>query len=333
MMGPPVIEVTGISKGYFVSEPEEGIAGFLRGFFHRRGRTQVAIHPVSFSINRGDIAGFVGPNGAGKSTLVKMLTGILRPDTGKIRVLGMDPFHDRRDCCSQIGVVFGQRSNLWWDLPAKETFRFVSTLYKIPRSEFEQTLSALSRVFDLSDLIHQPVRTLSLGQRVRCSLTAALLPRPQILFLDEPTIGLDAIAVAQLVQMLREINILRQTTIIITSHDLAVIEQLCGRIFLFDQGKVVFDGTVLSAVNRYARYKKLRLVFRGGRDMDSKSVFIPPEWAAGTITPDGIEWIVMEGQASEQALIAIVRDLSDRGFADYYIEKPSLQEVLLNAFR
>ncbi len=329
----PVIEAHEISKTYSIPEPGAGMSGWFKSLFYRKSRTHVAVHPFSFTVNGGDITGLVGPNGAGKSTLIKMLTGILCPDTGTVRALGRDPFAERQNYCRQIGVVFGQRCNLWWDLPASESFQLVRVLYRIPRDSFARTLSDLDRVFGLSELMGQPVRTLSLGQRMRCSLAAALLPCPRILFLDEPTIGLDAVTVAQLIQMLQEINRLRQTTILITSHDLAVIEKLCGRILLFDQGAVVFDGTVLEAVQRYARYKKLRLAVRSGQRLESSRMDGLKDLGQGTLTPDGIEWIVVEGQATEQLLVAEARALSEQGIADYFIEKPSLQEVILNAFR
>ncbi len=329
----PVIEAYEISKTYSIPEAGEGMSGLLKSLFYRKSRMHIAVHPFSFNVNGGDITGLVGPNGAGKSTLIKMLTGIICPDSGTIRALGLDPFSERQNYCRQIGVVFGQRCNLWWDLPASESFQLVRVLYRIPRHEFDRTLSDLDGVFGLSELMGQPVRTLSLGQRMRCSLAAALLPRPRILFLDEPTIGLDAVTVAQLIQMLQEINRLRQTTILITSHDLAVIEKLCGRILLFDQGAVVFDGTVLEAVQRYARYKKLRLTVRSGQMLDPSRMDALKDLGQGTCTPDGIEWIVVEGQTTELLLIAQARSLSEQGIADYYIEKPSLQEVILNAFR
>lgn len=329
----PVIEACEISKSYSIPEAGEGMFGLLKSLFYRKSRTHIAVHPFSFCVNSGDITGLVGPNGAGKSTLIKMLTGIISPDSGSIKALGLNPFTERQQYCRQIGVVFGQRSNLWWDLPVVESFQLVRVLYRIPRNEFDQTLSDLDRVFGLAELMNQPVRTLSLGQRMRCSLAAALLHRPRILFLDEPTIGLDAVTVAQLVQMLQEINRLRQTTVLITSHDLAVIEKLCGRILLFDQGAVIFDGTVAAAVQRYARYKKMRLTARTGMSLDSSIIDKFQALAQGTHTPDGIEWIVVEGQDSEQLLLAAARALSEQGRADYYIEKPTLQEVILNAFR
>lgn len=182
-----------------------------------------------------------------------MLTGIIRPDAGEVRVLGLDPFERRREVCRQIGVVFGQRSNLVGPAGA-ESFYLVKDLYRIPSAQFTETLTQLDAVFALDELLDQPVRTLSLGQRMRCTLAAALLPRPKLLFLDEPTIGLDIVSVGKLVQMLKDVNATQQVTLLITSHDLTVMEQLCQRLLLLDRGRLIFDGGV-TAVQRYACYR------------------------------------------------------------------------------
>lgn len=327
-----LIQALQVQKAYSIPEMGEGWQAWWKSLFHRQHRRHQAVSPVSFAVPVGEIAGLVGPNGAGKSTLIKMLTGIIRPDAGEVRLFGLDPFLQREEICRQIGVVFGQRSNLWWDLPVRESFYLVKDLYRIPGTQFAETLNQLDSVFLLSDLLDQPVRTLSLGQRMRCTLAAALLPRPKILFLDEPTMGLDILSVGNLIQMLKDVNCVQQTTMLITSHDLNVMEQLCQRLLLMDRGRLVFDGTVASAVQRYACYKKLRLVVRQGDPGNRVKIDSAMKAYGGDWQHETLEWVIAEGNPQERELLSEVRKLSEAGMADYYLEKPTLQEVIRNAF-
>ena len=332
MSGNMVIEARQLEKAYMIPEMGDGWRSWWASLFHRQYRRHQAVSPLSFAVRSGEIAGLVGPNGAGKSTLIKMLTGIIRPDAGEVRVLGLDPFERRREVCRQIGVVFGQRSNLWWDLPVQESFFLVKDLYRIPSAQFTETLTQLDAVFALDELLSQPVRTLSLGQRMRCTLAAALLPRPKLLFLDEPTIGLDIVSVGKLVQMLKDVNATQQVTLLITSHDLTVMEQLCQRLLLLDRGRLIFDGGVTAAVQRYACYKKLRLTARPGIAGGQERIREELAGFGGEWQNETLEWIIAEGNPQEQVLLQQVRNLSEAGVADYYLEKPTLQEVIRNAF-
>lgn len=221
---------------------------------------------------------------------------------------------------------------MWWDLPVQESFYLVKDLYRIPSAQFTETLAQLDAVFALNELLDQPVRTLSLGQRMRCTLAAALLPRPKLLFLDEPTIGLDIVSVGKLVQMLKDVNVTQQVTLLITSHDLTVMEQLCQRLLLLDRGRLIFDGGVAAAVQRYACYKKLRLTARPGIAGGQERIREELAGFGGEWQNETLEWIIAEGNPQEQALLQQVRILSEAGVADYYLEKPTLQEVIRNAF-
>jgi ABC-2 type transport system ATP-binding protein len=332
MSGNMVSEARQLEKAYAIPEMGDGWRNWWASLFHRQYRRHQAVSSLRFAVQAGEIVGLVGPNGAGKSTLIKMLTGIIRPDAGEVRVLGLDPFERRREVCRQIGVVFGQRSNLWWDLPVQESFFLVKDLYRIPAVQFTETLARLDAVFELDELLSQPVRTLSLGQRMRCTLAAALLPRPKLLFLDEPTIGLDIVSVGKLVQMLKDVNKTQQVTLLITSHDLTVMEQLCQRLLLLDRGRLIFDGDATAAVQRYACYKKLRLTVRPGNADGQERIRDMLAGFGGEWQNETLEWIIAEGNPQEQALLAQVRALSEAGVADYYLEKPTLQEVIRNAF-
>ncbi|MFS1299444.1 ATP-binding cassette domain-containing protein [Streptosporangium longisporum] len=211
----------------------------------RRNRKTVhAVRDLSFTVRAGEFVGYLGPNGAGKSTTIKMLTGILAPTAGSIRVAGLDPAHRRVALARRIGVVFGQRTTLWWDLPLRDSFHLIRHLYKVDQQDFQRRLAELTELLGLGDFLSTPVRQLSLGQRMRGDITAALLHDPTVLVLDEPTIGLDVISKVALRDFLRRLNAERGTTVLLTTHDLGDIEKLCRRVMLIDHGTLAFDGTL-----------------------------------------------------------------------------------------
>ncbi|WP_068923072.1 ABC transporter ATP-binding protein [Planobispora rosea] len=218
-----------------------------RSFTVGRGRSRRTVHAVqdlSFTVEAGEFVGYLGPNGAGKSTTIKMLTGILAPTSGRIEVAGLDPLRRRTDLTRRIGVVFGQRTTLWWDLPLKDSFELVRHLYKVDRNDFRRRLDELADLLDLGGFLHTPVRQLSLGQRMRGDITAALLHDPAVLVLDEPTIGLDVVSKAAMRAFLGRLNAERGTTVLLTTHDLGDIEKLCRRVMLIHHGRLGFDGTL-----------------------------------------------------------------------------------------
>ncbi len=242
-----IIELEALRKTFNVYRAKPGARGLGR---LRRERTQVrAVDDVSFSIERGEMVGYVGPNGAGKSTTIKMLTGILVPSGGRIRVLDLEPTRQRIDLARRIGVVFGQRTQLWWDLPLRDSFELLKHIYRVPEDRYRANLSTFADVLDLEPFIGTPVRQLSLGQRMRGDLAAALLHDPEILFLDEPTIGLDVVGKARIREFLTLINRERGTTLLLTTHDMDDIEQLCRRMMIIDHGRVIYDGD-LDALRR-----------------------------------------------------------------------------------
>jgi ABC-2 type transport system ATP-binding protein len=239
-----MIEMKEISKTYRVRKREAGIGNALRGLFSRSYTEIHALRDMTFAIPEGQIVGYIGPNGAGKSTTIKILSGILRPDSGECRVNGMVPWEDRKRFVSRLGVVFGQRSQLWWDVPVMDSFLLLQDIYRVPEGEFRANLDRLTAELDLGDLLTAPVRTLSLGQKMRCEIAAALLHGPEVLFLDEPTIGLDAVSKLKVREFIREENRSKGTTVILTTHDMQDIDALCERVLLIGKGMLLLDGPI-----------------------------------------------------------------------------------------
>ncbi len=240
----PLIEVENLSKHFKRFRRRSGLWGSVQDLFHRRQETVRAVDGVTFSIEPGEIVGYIGANGAGKSTTVKMLTGILVPTSGKVAVKGLVPYRNRYQHVKRIGVVFGQRSQLWWDIAVIEAFKLLQKIYEVPRADYKARLEKFTQVLGLDGLLHIPVRKLSLGQRMRCDIAAALLHNPSILFLDEPTIGLDVAVKARIRDFIKEANRDFGTTVILATHDLGDIEDLCRRVIMIDTGKLIFDGSL-----------------------------------------------------------------------------------------
>ncbi|MDT3699610.1 MAG: ATP-binding cassette domain-containing protein [Thermincola sp.] len=239
-----LIEVRGLTKEFKIFRRREGIAGAFRDLFLRDYRILRAVDGIDFFVNAGEMVGYIGANGAGKSTTIKMLTGILVPTAGEVVVDGYIPYKEREIYTRRIGVVFGQRTQLWWDIAVIESFKLLRRIYGVNKQDFEKRLKMFDDLLELNNFLHLPVRKLSLGQRMRCDLTAALLHNPAILFLDEPTIGLDVLAKAKIREFLQEINKEYKTTIILTTHDMGDIEALCPRVAIIDNGKMLYDGSV-----------------------------------------------------------------------------------------
>lgn len=238
------ISVKSLSKVFKTFKRREGVSGAFVDLFNRRYTDFTAVDNISMEVKEGELIGYLGPNGAGKSTSIKMLTGILRPTSGLIKVGGYEPFTERREYTKHIGVVFGQRTQLWWDIAVNESFKLLGRIYGVDDREYRSRLEQLVSVLEIQEILHTPVRKLSLGQRIRCDLVASLIHNPKILFLDEPTIGLDAVAKDSVRKFLRHINQEFKTTVLLTTHDLKEIEELCQRIMILDRGRIVFDGSI-----------------------------------------------------------------------------------------
>ncbi len=326
----PVVEVCNLRKEFVVSKQE----------------SRVAVAGIDFTIQPGEFVGYAGPNGAGKSTTVKILTGILRPTVGKVIVAGLQPWQDypfrlsdwrsrwiqwrcgrgvRQELARRTGVVFGQRSSLWWELPLRESFDLVRDLYQVPAEVARRRLAALNEALNLGPLLNQKVSTLSLGQRMRAEIAAAVLPRPAVLFLDEPTIGLDVEAKATVRQVLRELNAREGTTILLTTHDLDDITALCRRLMVIDRGRLIYDGTVEGLRNTYSTERVLvvDLLDPPGDFRVSGATVIRAEGAR--------RWLSFPRDASAAALVE--RVLAAYQVADLTLEEPQLEDVIRRMYR
>ena len=252
-----MIEVSDLHKNFVKYEKEPGLIGTIKGFFNAKKVVKKAVDGVSFSINEGEIVGYIGANGAGKSTTIKILTGILTPTSGTVLVNGVCPYKNRTKNAYNFGVVFGQRPQLWWDLPLIESFGILKEIYGVSDEDFNQRMEFFNEVLEINEFIKSPVRTLSLGQRMRADIAASLLHNPKVLYLDEPTIGLDVVAKQKMRDAIKFMNQKFNTTVILTTHDLDDIEELCNRIIIIDNGKTMYEGTIRDIKDNYGYIKNV----------------------------------------------------------------------------
>ncbi|MBP6472951.1 MAG: ATP-binding cassette domain-containing protein [Chloroflexi bacterium] len=256
-----VVHVEGLAKTFWVKQKAAGLRGSVRSLWHTEEKEVTAVADISFSLEKGEMLAFIGPNGAGKSTTIKMLTGILYPSEGQASVLGYTPWKDRRKLGYHVGSVFGQKPQLWYHLPAEDTFRLFAHIYELDMGEFQKRRDFLVESFQIGDLLQTPVRKLSLGQRMKCEIAASLLHRPRIIFLDEPTIGLDVVAKQQIRDAVRYLNEQEQTTIFLTSHDAGDIESLCKRVVIINHGRLIYDNSTSALKRQYLRRKIIDVRF------------------------------------------------------------------------
>lgn len=324
MPNEPPIYVEHLCKYYSVHQKEPGLVGSLKSFVRRQYRDVKAVDDVSFTINAGEIVGFLGPNGAGKTTTLKVLSGLLYPTRGIARVLGFTPSERRPEFLRQITLVMGQKQQLSWDLPALETFLVNAAIYEIPDDQFKKRLDELAELLDLGPLLKKQVRKLSLGERMKCELAAALLHQPQVLFLDEPTIGLDVTMQTKIRQFVREYNERYGATILLTSHYMADVTALCRRVIVIDHGKVLYDGDLHTLAEKIAPHKLVRVEFaqplNGQRLEDYGEVLSAREQRA--------ELLVPRDTTPEVA----ARLLAQLPVADVTIEEPPIEEVITRVF-
>lgn len=252
-----MIRVENVKKEFVSAKKYPGLRGALKGLVSNEKVRKVAVDDISFHIKKGEIVGYIGSNGAGKSTTIKMMTGILTPTEGKCLVNGVDPCQNRKKNAKNIGVVFGQRTQLWWDLPLSESFTILKEIYDVSDDAYKERMEFLNRVLGLEEFFSQPVRNLSLGQRMRADLGAALLHNPSVLYLDEPTIGLDIVVKDNIRAAIKEINEKYHTTVVLTTHDIQDIEELCSRILIIDKGKLIYDGSLVDLKDKYGTTRKV----------------------------------------------------------------------------
>lgn len=302
-----MIQVEHIVKEFVSPKKYPGLKGAIKGLFSTEKVRKVAVDDISFHIAKGEIVGYIGSNGAGKSTTIKMMTGILTPTSGKCVVNGIDPSKDRMVNAKNIGVVFGQRTQLWWDLPLSESYTILKEIYDVSDADYKERMEFLNSVLGLPEFFDRPVRTLSLGQRMRADLGAALIHNPKVLYLDEPTIGLDLVVKDKIRDAIREINEKYQTTVILTTHDIGDIEELCSRIIVIDEGKKIYDGGLNELKDTYGTKRKVIMEVRSVPQ--AKSV----DWAAVLGVEDTLFAVELD---EENCQLAIAFDKNDLQVSD-----------------
>jgi ABC-2 type transport system ATP-binding protein len=265
-----LIKVKNLKKYYRVHQKEPGLKGSLKALIKRKYRVVKAVDNISFSIEEGELVGFIGPNGAGKTTTLKCLSGLLYPKSGQVEVLGFNPWDRQPELQKQFALVMGQKNQLWWDLPPIETFNLNREIYEVPKKQYEETLAELVKLLEVEEILKVQTRKLSLGQRMKCELIAALLHSPKVLFLDEPSIGLDVVMQKKMRDFIKEYNRRFKATVILTSHYMDDVKELCDRVMIIDKGKLVFDGQLEEIIKKYADHKTISVVF--ARDIDSKKL-------------------------------------------------------------
>ncbi|MFI8822303.1 ATP-binding cassette domain-containing protein [Streptomyces sp. NPDC053431] len=295
------------------------------GVLRREKREVRAVDGISFTVGKGEMVGYIGPNGAGKSTTIKMLTGILTPSGGRLRVAGIDPSRERTRLAERIGVVFGQRTTLWWDLPLRDSYALVHRMYRIPDARFRENLARCVDLLELGDLLDVPVRQLSLGQRMRGDIAAALLHDPEVLYLDEPTIGLDVVSKAKVREFLKELNATRGTTVLLTTHDLTDIEQLCRRVMVIDHGRLMYDGE-LSGLHAVGESERLLVV-----DLAREAPPIDVPGARFVRAEGPRQWLSLPSSASAAPVVAAVA--AAYPLVDLSVREPDIEAVIAKMYR
>lgn len=324
-MDEPIIEARNLAKRFAIRSHRPGALGALRGLVDRGGTDVSAVSDVSFSIAPGEIVGYIGPNGAGKSTTIKMLTGILVPSSGNATVAGITPWENRKQLARQIGVVFGQRTQLWWDLALIDSLELLKHMYRVPDDRFRKNLDLARELLDLDEFRRTPVRQLSLGQRMRGDLAAALLHDPKILYLDEPTIGLDIVAKARIREFLATLNREQGVSVLLTTHDLVDIEHLCQRIIVIDHGQVMYDGSLNALRSRFGAKRHITV------DFDTE-----PDARIRSLTADGLDLVELTGPRArisfDREVVSAPEVLSRAGkygtVRDMSIEEPNIEDVI-----
>lgn len=319
-----IINVENLTKYYRVHQKEPGFSGSIRSLFNRKYYDAKAVDDISFSIKEGELIGFIGPNGAGKTTTLKCLSGLLYPTSGKVEVLGFTPFDRKHPFLKQISLVMGQKNQLWWDLPAIDSFLLNKEIYEISDNVYKKTLDELVELLDVKDILQVQVRKLSLGQRMKCELIAALIHNPKILFLDEPTIGLDVVMQQKLRDFVKEYNERYNATILLTSHYMKDVEQLCERIIIIDHGKILYDGKLEDIVKKYVKNKTLSVIFT--KPVEHKKL----EKLGKILEIDGPKVILSVPREKSNHVASKL--LEDFPVEDLNIEEANIEEIIRDVF-
>ena len=317
-----LIEARGLSKNFVVYKRGKGLGALVKGVFAPERTVVRAVDGIDFSVERGEIIGFLGPNGAGKSTTIKMMCGILVPDGGSLSVAGVVPFKERKKYTRRIGAVFGQKTQLWWNLPAQDSFELLQTIYDIPKETYGKNLDTFTEMLEIDKFISTPVRQLSLGQRMRVEIAASLLHNPDILYLDEPTIGLDTIAKERIRAFIEEINRLTGVTVILTTHDMQDVEQLCRRLLVINKGKIIVDDELSKVVALYDREATLTVRFDG----DPGELKLPE--GGRLAKAEGNERVILFDKSRIPALELLQFLSQSRKVLDFSLRNTEIEEII-----
>jgi len=320
-----MIELIDIQKHYKVRRRNSGIKNAFSSFFRKDYQIIEALKGISFTINDGEIVGYIGPNGAGKSSTIKIMSGVLTPDQGTCLINGRIPWSQRKEHVKEIGVVFGQRTQLWWDVPVIDSFELLKDIYQIPNDVYQRNLNELVELLDLATLIKTPTRQLSLGQRMRCEIVAALLHEPKVLFLDEPTIGLDAISKLAVRDFIRKINKEKKTTVLLTTHDMQDIEALVDRIILIGNGQILLDGSLQSLKQRFSKDKIITIDFIGDNIMPSTGL---------SINENANQHAVIQVDTSILSIKEAIHNISQQiEIQDMSISSVSIEDIVVSLYQ
>lgn len=320
-----IIEVEGLSKTFKVKTKQKGLKGSLKAITKPEFKEICAVNDISFKVEEGEVIAFIGPNGAGKSTTIKMLTGILYPDEGSIKVLGIDPTKQRKKLAYEIGTVFGQKEQLWMHLTPYDNFKFFGAIYDIKEDEIEARIEELTKLFELEKFINTPVRNLSLGQRIRCEIVASLIHKPKVLFLDEPTIGLDPVVKETIRKLIKKMNKEYHTTVFLTSHDISDIEKLCKRVIIINDGKIVLDDSMTNLKYHYMDKKVIEVVLKENVNLENKDGI--------TILKRKGNSLKIEIDVKRTDLTEVLKLIDPENIIDINISNTPLEEIISQIYR
>lgn len=330
-----MIKVQGLSKTFKIVKKDPGLRGAIKGLFSREYTHTHAVDNISFSIKKGELVGYIGANGAGKSTTIKMMSGILVPTQGSCTIKDIEPYKDRRNNAMNIGVVFGQRTQLWWDLALEETFRILKKIYRISDQDFRERMGFLEEVLEMKDFIHTPARTLSLGQRMRADLAASLIHNPPVLFLDEPTIGLDVLVKSRIRDAIKELNRKYQTTVILTTHDMSDIEELCQRIIMIDKGRILYDGDIDSIKDRFGNTRSLIIDLKTPFTRHKTPIDKALHLSSGSIImKEESHRLSIDFPGKQCSVVDIIRYIQEKNdILDFKLKETAIEEIVKKIYR
>ena len=325
-----IIEVKDLVKTYKTIEKEDGLVGYFKNLIKPKYKEFTAVNNINFSIEEGELVGYIGENGAGKSTTIKMLTGLLTPTSGEVVVDNLVPNKNRIENNKKIGAVFGQKTQLWWDLPVIESFRLIKKMYKIPDVEYRKNLKKFSEILELDELLEKQVKNLSLGQKMRCEIAATFLHNPKIVYLDEPTIGLDVLVKEKIREFIKEINKEKNTTVILTTHDLKDIEDVCDRIILLDKGKIIYDGEKEKFKETYGKQVIAKMIVKNKISLITTET-INDEFE---VIEESDEYVKIRFNHDKYTIMDIVNKISNYcEINDMHVEEQGLEEILKEIYR